>query len=105
MAPRKGTVLVIDDDRDILAAIREVLEREGYRVDVILLDLLMPAISGWEFLDASVDDERLAAIPVIVISAAPQDIRAQAPHVRAVLQKPFERGALLDLVASHARRG
>lgn len=116
------TVLIIDDDRDILDAMREVLAREGYRVlsagngieaftvlgaetvDVILLDLLMPAMSGWEFLEQSASDDRLTAVPIIVISAAPHDVELNAPHVRAVLQKPFERGALLDLVATHARR-
>ena len=122
MARRKGgTVLVVDDDRDILDAMREVLEREGYRVlaaangieactvlaseavDLILLDLLMPAMSGWEFLDTAAADDRLAAVPIVVISAAPHDVDADRPHVRAVLQKPFERGALLDLIATHAR--
>lgn len=122
MARRKGgTVLVVDDDRDILDAMREVLEREGYRVlsaangieactvlaaepvDLILLDLLMPAMSGWEFLDTTAADERLAAVPVIVISAAPHDVGVERSNVRAVLQKPFERGALLDLISRHAR--
>jgi CheY-like chemotaxis protein len=122
MARRKGgSLLVVDDDRDILDAMREVLQREGYRVlsaangieactvlasesvDLILLDLLMPAMSGWEFLDTTAADPRLAALPIIVISAAPHDV-GDRPNVRAVLQKPFERGALLDLIATHARR-
>jgi CheY-like chemotaxis protein len=117
-----GTVLVVDDDRDILEAIRDELEREGYRVvsaangeeaiavldgeaiDLVLLDLMMPAMSGWHVLERGLDRDRLAAIPVIVISAVPRDLVPDG-RVRAVLRKPFDRSALLDAVANHLAGG
>ncbi len=115
-----GTILVVDDDRDILDAIGDVLRREGYQVvsasngveamtmlasidvDLILLDLLMPAMSGWEFLEQHEGGQPRAAPPVIVVSAAPREVEVSA-SVRAVLQKPFVRGALLDAIATHIR--
>jgi CheY-like chemotaxis protein len=121
MGRKTGTILVVDDDRDILEAVQEVLEREGYRVvsaadgvqamtvlgstnvDLILLDLLMPAMSGWEFLEQRAGDPQSVAIPVIIVSAAPKDVDV-SPIVRAVLQKPFVRGALLDAIATHIRK-
>lgn len=121
MAPRRsGTILVVDDDRDILDAIEEALQREGYRVvsagngaeaiavlareriDLILLDLLMPTMNGWEFLDSRAGDAA-STPPLIIVSAAPGDVEP-SPAVRAVLQKPFERGVLLDAVSRHVRR-
>src|SRR5687767_1024531 len=111
------TVLVIDDDEEILAAINETLRDEGYRVlaaangtqalalleservDLILLDLLMPKMSGWELLEQNGRDHRLGTTPIILISAAPEDCVLDK-NVRAVLQKPFDRGALLDAVAT-----
>jgi two-component system, OmpR family, response regulator AdeR len=113
---RTGTILVVDDDHDILAAIDEVLSREGYRVvaaidgaeaiavlaaepiDLILLDLLMPTMSGWEVIEQRGE----AAPPIVVISAAPKDV-VPGGSVRAVLQKPFVRGELLATVAAHVR--
>jgi CheY-like chemotaxis protein len=117
---KNGTILVVDDDHDILDAITEALEREGYRVvaahnglgaltalraepvDLILLDLLMPTMNGWEFLESSADDPRITSTPLIVVSAAPHEVEP-GPHIRAILPKPFVRGALLELVATHIR--
>lgn len=114
---RTGTILVVDDDHDILDAIAEVLTREGYRVvaasdgaeaiarlaaepiDLILLDLLMPTMSGWEVIEQRGD----APPPIVVISAAPKDV-VPSSSVRVVLQKPFVRGELLATVAAHLRR-
>lgn len=117
MEPRlPGTILVVDDDHDVLDAIRAVLEREGYRVlsamngleaqavlaaervDLVLLDLVMPAMNGWDLLDSLGGDPP----SVIVISVAPTDLEPSGP-VRAVLKKPFERGTLLAAVARQLR--
>lgn len=112
----KGTVLVIEDDADVRDAIVCVLEGVGYRAlsaedgtaglellrsgdrpDVILLDLMMPGMDGYEFRSAQLADESIASIPVIVLTA---DWRrtptADMGKVR-FLQKPFE---LEDLLAA-----
>jgi CheY-like chemotaxis protein len=80
-------VLIIDDDADSLEALGDLLEEEGYGVlragsgfagldalrtahpDLILLDLMMPGMNGWEFLDARAGDPAAASIPVLVLSA------------------------------------
>src|SRR5512137_690369 len=85
-------ILVVEDDRDMREALVEVLRLEGYEVeaagngadglelarrhrpDVILLDLMMPIMSGWEFRAAQLKDARLAAVPVIVMSAYHNDL-------------------------------
>jgi CheY-like chemotaxis protein len=85
--PQKS-VLVVDDDRDLRAGLSLILEAEGYRVagaadgqqalealragprpDVILLDMMMPALSGWAFRERQLADPALADVPVVVFSA------------------------------------
>ena len=81
------SVLVVDDERDIREAVAEVLRDEGFEVhdapdgaealrklrahrpDVVLLDLMMPGMNGWEFCAARKSEPDLSRIPVIVISA------------------------------------
>ncbi len=82
------TVLLVDDDYDIRAVLCEVLEQEGFRVGVatngrealtylennpvpslILLDLMMPVMNGFEFRELQVANPKWAKIPVIVMSA------------------------------------
>ena len=81
-------VMVVDDDPDIRAFVSELLADEGYEVraatngrdalavltnwhpDVILLDLMMPEMDGWDFLAAQQGNLALVSIPVIVMSAS-----------------------------------
>src|SRR5436309_3349023 len=83
----RGCILVVDDDVDIRTIIRLVLELHGYRVMdagdgkeallrlrqgqlpcLILLDLMMPGMNGWQFRHAQENDLALAQIPVVVLS-------------------------------------
>jgi two-component system response regulator CpxR len=112
---RRRCVLVVDDDQAIREVIAEVLRDEGYDVvcaengvqalrelrrdhhpDVMLLDLMMPVMSGWELLEAVQADERLAKIPVLVVSAM------TAPGVRACIPKPLDLDVLLRAVEENA---
>lgn len=89
------TILIVDDDPDIretlgeflgyedYAAVtasngREALERlrEGSKPCVVLLDLMMPVLDGFEFLEIRQQDPALAAVPVIVISAGSQALKS-----------------------------
>jgi PAS domain S-box-containing protein len=81
-------VLVVDDDDDVRTLMRTQLSRAGYvvldardaasalqiartsRPDVITVDLVMPGIDGWNFIETLRQDERLATIPVVVVSGA-----------------------------------
>jgi CheY-like chemotaxis protein len=108
-------VLVVDDDPDIRETLREVLEAEGHAVitapngraalaalakgirpSLILLDLMMPGMSGWELLALLREDRAFADVPVAVLSAAGG--RTSPPGATHFLRKPIELEALLDLV-------
>ena len=111
------SILVIDDDPDILEALSEILESEGFgihqarnglealevleplRPDLILLDLMMPVMDGWEFAENIRRRPDWAEIPVIVLSAD-RNIEDKARQLGAVgyLAKPFELSELLSLV-------
>ena len=89
-------ILVVDDEAFIRLYLEEVLADEGHEVrsardgaealklledspppDLILLDLMMPRMNGWEFRDAQSADPRLATIPVVLLSGA-GDVQAEA---------------------------
>lgn len=118
--PRR--ILVIDDDKDIRDTLTELLELEGFgvmqaknglegfdllesseRPCMILLDLMMPIMSGWEFLK-EIRTERGAnfeGIPVIVTSGAADLAGLDHRFNCVVLQKPVDVGRLLDLAQQH----
>jgi CheY-like chemotaxis protein len=113
------TILLIDDEMSIRDVLVEVLEDEGYGVVtaangleainvlrhsseppcVILLDLMMPVMTGWEFRKEQQQDPALAAIPVVVLSAT-QNIKKEATALGAAahIQKPINFDTLLDTV-------
>lgn len=111
-------ILVVDDNEDIREAMALVLEdagydvaaaaggnqavtllRGGYRPCVILLDLMMPGMSGWDLHRELSGDPALAVIPVIVVSAVAAE-SAAALRPTSHLQKPF---TIDDLVGAVAR--
>jgi CheY-like chemotaxis protein len=121
-----GGVLVVEDDEDIRADLTAILRVKGFTVDeaangkealarmhngtspcVIVLDLMMPVMNGWELRQMMRQDAQLADIPVIVVSGkgriAPEEERVLAPA--AVLVKPFELTELLALVARFCPNG
>ena len=116
--PSKGLVLVVDDDPDILDAICDILEGEGYRVararhgvealqrveeerpSVILLDLMMPVMDGPAFAEVLRGRYRDGAIPIVVISADGNAQKAVEVGALGFLAKPFDIEALLSQVAA-----
>jgi CheY-like chemotaxis protein len=121
--PHPSYVCVIDDDPDIREVIALALEEHGYRVVVaadgaeglrelrrdpgcslILLDLMMPGLNGWEFREIQQKDSALAKIPVLVLSG----VRGLPEHAEqldatAYLQKPVELERLISAIGHHAR--
>jgi DNA-binding response OmpR family regulator len=113
---RVARVLIIDDDSDIRDAVTEVLSFEGHEVfgaaegeqglvrcrlvrpDLVLLDLMMPGMNGWDFLKALRREEAIAEIPVVVVSALG---RVPELQVAGFLPKPFGLDALVAVV-NHA---
>jgi len=118
----KGRVLVVDDEPAIRALVAKIVERAGFGVDVaadgaeamekvakteyavIVLDLMMPAVSGYEFVDFL--DQRGGKRPsVIVITAAAEAslTRQLDPAiVHSIVRKPFDINVLADLVTAAA---
>jgi CheY-like chemotaxis protein len=112
-------LLVVDDDHDILLSLQDALEMEGYRVatatsgrealeslrrglrpDLILLDLMMPDISGWAFRAWQRSQEEFASIPVVIVSG--QGLSASEVSrlgVEGYLPKPLDLDELLATVA------
>jgi signal transduction histidine kinase/CheY-like chemotaxis protein len=112
-------VLVVDDDADMRGAVADVLAdagfpvatasngeealaalRSGRRPGVILLDLLMPVMNGFEFRKAQRNDPAFAAIPTVVISASAElDARRGELEGTEVLRKPVDMEALVALAS------
>jgi CheY-like chemotaxis protein len=113
-------VLVVDDDPSIRRMMMAALRREGYTFieaangkealdqmrqsppDVVILDLMMPIVSGWDVLRERAGDPQLQAIPVIVVSANRTAELASAidKGICAFLPKPFDITVLSSLVRS-----
>ena len=116
-----GTVLVVEDDPELLLSLSEVIESEGYcvacarhglealgrlrggiRPAVILLDLMMPIMNGWQFRYEQRQDSDLAKIPIVVVSAK-SDSQAHAAWLEAdgYLSKPIDVGLLFGMLARY----
>ena len=113
-------ILVIEDEAEMIDLTRIVLEREGYEVigavggsrglelvkkerpDLILLDLMMPDIGGWEVYRQMKADAELEHIPVIVVTAKAQSIDKvlglQVAKVDDYITKPFGPKELLESI-------
>lgn len=119
-AGKAFSVLVVDDDQSIRRMIVAALRREGYRFfeaangrealdlmrahhpDVVVLDLMMPMVSGWDVLRERLNEPELSRIPVIIVSANRDAELAHAVDkgICAFLPKPFDIGTLSALVRS-----
>jgi two-component system response regulator MprA len=121
---KKNRVLIVEDDRDIRQELAELLEEHGYcallaehgqhalellqagnRPDAIILDLMMPVMDGWAFLQACRNDALCEGVPVLVTSAF-RSLAEAAPTlaVQACLAKPFDLDVLLGAVERLLRK-
>ena len=113
---RHPQLLVIEDEKEIRESLRQVLEFEGYEVFeaangkealelltqarqpicLILLDLMMPVMDGWQFSELLKTDSAHNAIPVILVTAFSD--KARGISSAGVVKKPFDLDALLSMV-------
>jgi CheY-like chemotaxis protein len=119
-------ILVVEDDKDIRRNMQKLLESEGYAVElaengqvaldslqtatelpaVIILDLMMPVMDGFQFRDRQERDVRLAAIPVVIMTADGHidEKKAQAGAL-AGLRKPADVDEILAVIGQICRPG
>jgi CheY-like chemotaxis protein len=122
----KGSVMVVDDDEDIRESVADVLEDEGYdvdtvangrealnllakklpdRPDVMLVDVMMPVMDGWELLAELGRSPELSTIPAVLFTAQsspPAETAGSSPRratpVAAYLPKPLKIRDLLAMI-------
>ena len=114
-------VLVVEDDPWIAWLIADELTERGYQVatasngadalqqveqsrpDVVVLDLMLPTMNGWDFVERYQDKTAGASLPILVVSAAGAVTRSMEAHgVRCYLRKPFDMQELARCVADAA---
>jgi CheY-like chemotaxis protein len=121
-SPTSLPLMIVDDDDDMRDTIADIISAQGYTVAafadaraalaaleggqtpfLILLDLMMPGMSGWEFRAAQLKNQRLARIPIVVVTAASTFVNGvpTLPDIE-ILRKPFELDTLLTLVDRYA---
>jgi urea transport system substrate-binding protein len=121
--PNGKTILVIDDETELLLTIKEYLESEGYQVftaengfaamevlkkgmipNLILLDMKMPIMNGWEFaLEFLNKHDHMS--PIVVLTAA-GDAEQRAKDINAIgwVEKPFNLNSLLNKIKLYERK-
>jgi two-component system, chemotaxis family, chemotaxis protein CheY len=116
-----GVVLLVEDDADMRNDLATILEYEGYRVrtasdgtealdqlrnglepSLIVLDLMMPQMNGWQFREEQRKSPELLRIPLVLLSGN-SDVRRHAEDLGAVdyLAKPIDLGKLIGILKQH----
>ena len=122
--PEGRSILIVEDDLDLREALSEVLRDEGYTVamaadgrealdhlrrrqshpSLILLDLTMPVMNGWQFRAEQRQDPDLSGIPVVVLSAGDRLAEQMAPlGITDYVRKPIELSRLLRLIERYCQ--
>ena len=122
MPQHAKSILIVEDDADVRGALTAVLESEGYPVVeaahgqealqhlcadpagfcMILLDLWMPVMNGWEFREKQLEDEGLAAIPTIIVTAHNKpEVSAAELKAATSIRKPIAPALLLETVGRY----
>ena len=121
--PDCRTILIVEDDADIRETLQHLLEASGYRaapasngkvaldlIDtmgrpcLILLDLMMPVMDGWAFLSALDQNDGLADVPIVIVSAYTDKV-ASLERAQQILKKPVDIHALMEVVRQHCGPG
>lgn len=103
------TVLIVEDNTDIREMLKMALEYRGYKVYeaengqkglealsklkapcLILLDLMMPVMNGWEFMEALREDMTLLTIPIVVVTAYSEKANSLSDKTEGIIKKPID---------------
>jgi len=110
-----NNILIVEDDEAIRSTLKFALELEGYKVFsavngqegvtvfktmpkpcVVLLDLMMPVMNGWEFIEVVEKDEELATVPIILVTAFSD--QAKTIRAKGIVKKPVDWDELVTIV-------
>ncbi|MDO9181546.1 MAG: response regulator [Bacteriovorax sp.] len=114
-------ILLIEDDQDISEAIKTILEEENIKVEctfngiealnflttnktypaLILLDIMMPIMNGYEFREKQLKDPQISKIPTIILSASGNTETLEKLHFNDCLRKPLDLDSLLSVVSQY----
>jgi CheY-like chemotaxis protein len=116
------TVLVVEDDDDLRHVVTQTLERKAFvvigardgqealeqlerhgQIKLVLLDLMMPRMSGWEFRRRQLADPRFAGVPVVVMTAT-TSLDEAAIQADDILRKPLSLSSLVATIERHLSR-
>lgn len=122
MADAKRRILVVDDDAAVRDALKHQLLDRGYAVetatdgqdalvlvqriprpDAIILDLMMPIMSGWEFLEAKAGSEQIRSVPVLILTAHDHE-PLQLRNVLGVFRKSRDLSRMFGALDEHLRQ-
>lgn len=112
-------ILIVEDNDDLRALYEYALSGEGYSVktaangqialdmlgamkampSLIILDLMMPVMDGWEFLKNRAENEKYAKVPVVVCTA----VKEQTPTGVPFMRKPLDLNLLIETVQKHCK--
>ena len=126
MSQRKRTILIVDDEEDVLDLLQLVFETSGFVVrrastgkaavtsayeqppDVVLLDVMMPEMDGWQVLRTLKGDERTRGVPVVMLSARAErrdKMIGLQEGAEGYIAKPFSPAEVVREVQSFLERG
>lgn len=116
-----NTILIVDDEEDLTEVLKELLEEDGYQIftvqngiacleflkstrpSLILLDVMLPYLTGYEVLKSIRNDPECNSIPVVMMSASPPKGSQADYHWQEFIRKPFNLECLLKTVANYAK--
>ncbi len=119
-----GLIVIIEDDQGIREALQTLIELEGYMVRaatngdealallkelkepcLILTDLMMPGMNGYEFIELASKTHTIASIPIVVVSASPNEsdlkVMFDAGKIKGFVKKPVDLDYMLTVVHKH----
>ena len=114
-------VLLVEDDLDISESIQTILEEEKYKVEctfngkealeylataevppsLILLDIMMPYMNGYEFREAQLKNPKIADIPTVILSAGTEQQDIDKLHFTQFIKKPLDLDTLIDVLKNN----
>jgi CheY-like chemotaxis protein len=123
---KERRILIVEDEMDLCYLVKEYLRDAGYNVtiasngrealeklrkinvDLVLLDIILPIMDGWNVVEKIKKSKKLRNIPIIIFTAKPEDKRDRAylqNYKLPVIKKPFEWSQLIKKITTYISKG